>query len=299
MKESDLKTGIYEGVPFTEYLSWDACSQSGLSVMHQKSPLHYKHYIDRGADTEALRFGRAFHDFVSGEFEGKYAVQPDFGDGRRKETKAQVAVWKEANKAFKWINEKDMSAITGMAKRIEANKYASKIVNYPGAKREVSMLWRDELTGVLCKGRMDLYIENYKGSGPLIADFKTTSSANELEFERSAYKYGYHIQAGMYVEGLESLSGKKNCLPDPPDEDSEDEYSASTSSRFIIIACEKEPPYACNVFNYDTEAISAGRLCCSRALQRVKSCKQFKEWNENDGVRALYLPKYAEELNDV
>ena len=146
-----------------------------------------------------------------------------------------------------------------------------------GAEIEVSMVWRDPQTQLLCKSRMDIY---KKGQ---IADPKKSAHCVDWErFARDVRYYGYAGQAGMYRDGVNWLY--KNvlnlALPEVP--------------MFRWLAVEDAPPYSPAVYDlYDrTDAVSYdwlqyGRQTWHGYLQRVAHALKTEHWPghnaDNDG----------------
>ena len=84
----DLPTpGVYDGVPFAEYLTWPYVNNSSLGPLN-KSPAHYRSAKEsERADTDAFRLGRLAHCTALeihriGEV---YVVEPDHTEGKELE----------------------------------------------------------------------------------------------------------------------------------------------------------------------------------------------------------------------
>ena len=59
-----MKPGIYEGIPFDDYLKIDAVSNSLLNEF-RSCPARAKYYMDNGSvSTEAMNMGSALHTAV-------------------------------------------------------------------------------------------------------------------------------------------------------------------------------------------------------------------------------------------
>ena len=86
--------------------------------------------------------------------------------------------------------------VKGMIKSLKRNplmRYALK----HGQKEKV-VIWIDEKTGAMCKGKLDLFLPRK------IVDIKTTGVwqvESEEAFLKSVFKYGYDRQAAMYMDG--------------------------------------------------------------------------------------------------
>ena len=120
-----------------------------------------------------------------------------------------------------------------MSKAIDEHPIARQLLT---GEVEQSFFWTDADTGEKCKCRPDVMAE-WKGQ-KVIVDYKTTASCEDGHFERSAKKYGYQLQSGMYREGV-----FQNTFED---------YG------FIFVAQEKNAPYCVRVYVCSPEYIETG-----------------------------------------
>lgn len=65
---------------------------------------------------------------------------------------------------------------------------------------ELVTVWDDAQTGLPCKGRLDLIAPPIG----IIADLKTTSAKNQLDFERQCVHWEYDRQGAFYLDGCRS-----------------------------------------------------------------------------------------------
>lgn len=91
-------------------------------------------------------------------------------------------------------------------------------------------------------------------------DFKTTQSADPHSFARSAWTYGYHIQAAHYIQ----LAVQLDLVA--PDVD------------YWLIVQEKTPPYLPAVRRLDTELLAEGARQVRRAIDLWDACQALDEW---------------------
>lgn len=116
----------------------------------------------------------------------------------------------------------------------------------PRYKKEKVFTWIDDLTGLPCKCKADLF--NELGGGNHVADLKTTSASSQEEFEKHAIKYEYDRQGAFYLDG-------------------------TTSSRFSLYGIQKKAPYSVFKLSYtkNDDLITRGRkkyrFILSKALQ--------------------------------
>lgn len=241
-----LEHGIWADYPSELYHERvpGLASKSALDLVN-RSLAHYQAWL-RGSerDTKALAFGKALHTAVlePDVFDELYIPQPDFGDCRLKDNKANRAAWRTAN----GIDGKgapqpggrialppvDIATIRGISRNIQKHTYASRMIA-DGAS-EVTMRWRDPKSGIECKGRVDYYVARHAAAW----DVKTCEDAREPAFARSVETYRYHVQHALYA-GAFNLLGKG-------------------LDYFAFIACEKTPPYNLKVHTLNPEYVADG-----------------------------------------
>lgn len=229
----------YEDLPYV--------NKSTLWEM-RKSPLHYWHLMNDTPkeDTKAMKFGRAVHarllDPVS--FSELYTVAPEC-DRRTKEGKEIWAQLQASGKEI--ISREDMDILFSMEN--EFDKYRYLITD---AQTELPLIWTDNETGVMCKGRLDAITDHY------IFDYKTTTDASTESFRREAIKYGYDLQAAMYMEAARANGW------DP--------------KGFIFIVQEKNAPYLINILHAGDAFLDRGMWIMRDLLAQYKECRDSNEW---------------------
>lgn len=202
-----------------------------------RSPYHFKYAMDNEREqTKAMAFGSAIHAYIlePNGFEDRYITMPKI-DRRTKQGREE---WQEIQTAIheqgaELISDDDMDTILAMSDALHRNRLAIQLLT---GKHEQEFYWTDAMTGERCKCKVDC-ITAYDGK-PYIVDYKTTDSCEDGAFERSARKYGYQFQAGMYTEGVfqETL----------------------TEHGFAFVAQEKTAPYASRIYFCDPEWVKRG-----------------------------------------
>jgi hypothetical protein len=267
-------------------------SASGLKKI-KVSPAHFKDEEEEPAEsTEAMLFGSAYHSFVlePKKFENEYYVFNDsaicealIGEGFKspRSTKAYKE-WQESEMRIigdkKVITKDDFTRISEMREKLMRHPYAKMLlsngVNEQGYMGEIET----EAGMISVKFKPDHVNENKK----FIVDLKTTFDASADGFSRHAAELSYHIQAALYADLMERVSGD-----DRP-------YT------FFFIAQEKKKPYAFNIFESSAQFISQGRFEYEMLLQLYKYCQDnntwpgYQIWCENKyGILELKLPVWA------
>lgn len=249
-----MKPGIYHSLSFDEYQAIEAVGGSKFSKL-KRSPAHYKTALDEpDKDTPALVFGRAFHACVLqgdtfNEMYAGYTEDVSFATTAGKTLKANMEATHPGKTIFK---KPEWDSLWAMAEAIWSHPTASKLLHDTG--REVTIVWEDRETGLLCKGRLDAWSEQHK----VIIDLKTTTNASEYAFKQDAVDRSYINQLAWYQTGLFELG--------EPAEDC------------VMIAVEKEPPYGIMVYSVEDDALRLSALENAELLKRVKCCTELNQW---------------------
>ena len=140
-----------------------------------------------------------------------------------------------------------------------------------GGVAEETLLWRDALTGLLCKSRMDYYREDLG----LIIDVKTTEDARPEAVMRDIVKWGYHVSAAHYLDGLKALD-----LPG--------------GQSFAWVFVEKKAPYAIGLYFASPDMLDRGRELQRQYLTDFARCKLSGIWPGYPGeFQTIDLPAWA------
>lgn len=250
--------GIYKNLTFAEYLAIDAVSNSYLSKF-SISPAHAKAYADGHDPTDAMILGTAYHTKVlqPEQFNELCAIEPEV-NRRTKAGKDELAKFAEDNEGKAIISVEDDALLDRMVEAINAHSLARDYLW--GGEIELTIVW--ECEGVLCKGLID-----NKQPG-IITDLKSSRNASPAAFKSAIFKYAYHTQGAMYVDGMKALTGE--------------DYS------FVFVVGEKTEPFGVSVHELGQDVIEVGREEYRRNLATYKECKVFDNW-----------PCYPETLHQI
>ncbi|MGN1120312.1 MAG: PD-(D/E)XK nuclease-like domain-containing protein [Oscillospiraceae bacterium] len=255
-----------------EYRSHPAISRSELFRIADSPEKFIYRREHPEPPTEALIFGQALHMSVLQPelYDDNFIVAPDVD----RRTKAGKEIWNSFTDKIKGqtVITYDMhDKIERMTAKLNSNEYAAKLLN---GIREEPVFWVDALTGEECKCRPDC-VSVINGMD-FIVDIKTASNADTETFMKHALKYGYHLQAAMYSEGLKAATGK--------------------SCGFVFIVIEKEPPYAVNIMQADKLFIQYGYDVFRELIGIYHDCKLNNNWYGYLGkfnvVNNLGIPAY-------
>ena len=134
-------------------------------------------------------------------------------------------------------------------------------------EREVTDL--NEIIGILDRAKI-VHVGMVDEGKPYIVDYKTTESCENGHFERSAQKYGYQFQAGMYCEGVFQ--------------------NTFTEYGFAFVAQEKTPPYASRVYICDADYIKRGYDTFRELIGIYHDCKLSGKWYGYEGADNMPVP---------
>lgn len=268
-----MEPGLHPGVSREEYDRIDAVNQSLLKPF-RRSAAHAKQQFDHPLTSAELAFGTAFHSCVlePEKFLTTYSVPQAYNRRKKAEREREAADLATAKANGKEvITEKDLETIYAMRESLFAHPVAGELLRLPGPT-EVATVWKDAETGLLCKALMDKIV-TFRGITSIV-DLKTTKNATPGAFAYDCHKYAYNLQAAFYLHGLYTL--------------------APAVRQFLFVAVEKEPPYACAVYELDYHDLEAGRDLFRIYLQQLAECRQTGIWPAYSTViETLQLPYRA------
>lgn len=293
------KPGIYYDVPFSEYLTWNAFSKSMMNAA-LRSHAHLNAYINSTTATRSLTLGSLVDckllephtfDYQFVERPATYIKETTTGRVPNKTTKREEKPWSANANSCKEI----IKQITDSGRRVvspemmrDANScivaahdhvFARGIITT--GKKQVSLVWECEHTGVLCKGRMDLLdTENHGGYAPCITDVKTTESGEEVKFGKYAANFDYNVQGGTYSEAWNILAKERRDF------------------RLLTIETGKVSTMLPDIdtfrFGYNSRELRLGRLKFKRACEKILEYSQRDEiLGTPPGDKMIELPMYA------
>lgn len=267
------RDGISIGLPAAEYHQRElhVASKSALDQI-ARSPAHYIAWMNgyEKKSTPALRFGTALHmaQLEPARFESTYVVLPDFGDYRSSKNRAARDAWLAERPGVQTLTEDEYRDLHEMIAAIMRHPAASRLV--AEGLPEVTLRWRDEITGLRCKSRADWWVKSKR----LAVDLKSTDDASQDAFARAAHRYRYTSQDAMYRMGFDACGERID--------------------HFALIAVEKAPPYGVAVYTLDEDAVAYGYRSVRRDMDVLAECVRTNEWPCYAGeVRDLSLPGWV------
>ncbi|HEY9391019.1 MAG TPA: PD-(D/E)XK nuclease-like domain-containing protein [Mycobacteriales bacterium] len=277
--------GIYDGMPSDVYhadpVPGGSLSSSGARLLLPPScPALFRHAQTAGRPPKAaFDFGHAAHRLVLGV--GERIVRVDAQDWRTK------AAQQKRDQAYEDgavpLLAHDYQQVQDMAAALRRDPIASALFNPESGSPEQSLFWRDEHTAVWRRARLDWLANRTDGRRLIVADYKTTASADPAALSKSMHTYGYHQQGAWYLDAVTALG-----------------LTGGLEPAFVLIFQEKTPPYLVTVVQPDPVALRIARERNAVALDTYRRCVTTGHWpGYADGVISLALPPWAEREHET
>ena len=175
----------------------------------------------------AINFGTDFHSYFlePAKFCDQHKVLPTFNRRKAAEKQEEIELIDEwRNAGITAVKAEDMDKLKAMSSSAMSHPTVSQVMLMKGVA-ERSFFWIDPDTGLLCKCRPDLLIENITADSMpifmqqyrseldkdkythLIVDYKTIGKIDRVQAQIEEYKY--YIQAEFYRRGVEAVTGGK------------------------------------------------------------------------------------------
>lgn len=278
-------SGLHYGLPYADYAAWEAANFSKLKpILKTASKCKYE-IAHPKPPTNAMILGSALHVAVlePARFEGMFFICPPC----KRNTTEGKAIWEEAVKQAKGktiLREGDddcgeFQKLRGMAAAIRKMKSALPFIDGAG-DNEVSLLWKDEETGLHCKARLDRLIREYAPLAglPVIVEIKSARDASDWHFGKDVDAMNYDAQSASYRHAVRIATGKTPV--------------------HIFIVVENEPPFDCAVYMLDDKSLQTGLLKYRQMLSRYAACVKSGNWpGYEDKINVLSTPEYSHERN--
>jgi hypothetical protein len=243
--------GINHNIPLQDYLAHPALGKSLLGeIVHSPARLQWRKENPRNVSPEML-FGSAVDTLI---FDGQEAFDRRFIErppGINLATKAGRA-WKAEVAAGRAIVPGDVLGC------------ADSLLQYPelpgdGYASQVSLLWEDPETGIMCKGRPDWVAATDR----IVADLKATKNASVDAFADHCFRMRWHWLA-WYCMGLEVITGEPH-------------------DRLDFVAAEPDPPYKVERHTLGMAELEQGRNESRAALDQYAACVADNWWPSSTG----------------
>lgn len=279
-----ISPGIYDNISDREYRAIGAVSQSILKQF-SKSAKAAKESRDWPRDSDAFRLGNAADTllFRPAEYEERYI---EYAGSYLKDG----TTWTEARRGFGWELFKKEADEAGKivlasdeAKEVRTLadaclKHETAATLLSGGQAHLVVIWEDDATGLLCKAQLDYWQDDCRR----INDVKTTRNIEPKAWAADSFKFGYHVQAAFYIDGLAKALG-----------------ISPGEIAFTDIAIEKNtirPDVVC--YEVPRELVAYGRKQYQGWLEQYAECEASGEWPgiAERGFMMTEVPAWAERM---
>jgi len=271
--EVPVPTG-FANLDWDQYNALDAVRSSWLKAM-KRSPAACKLAMgEGGADTRAMRMGRALHARVLEPLDEK--VIPKTWDGRTAEGK-QIAAMIPADAIV--LKQEDYDAVGEMALSLRTHPTISRmLVN--ASIMEQSIVWKRNER--LCKARIDCAKtipcpETISLRCDWVADIKSTKDIERFS-PYAMTNYSYHCQAAWYLSAFHFLGMK------PPE-------------HFYFFVVANTAPFESAVFRLDGESLSQGLEETNALFDEFIQCEKDDQWTRHE--KSLLVAKTFQPRQDA
>lgn len=272
-KAAHLTPGIYQGVPYDDYAAWPAVRASTLNKCVKSLAHGRDSEINPRADTKDLAFGTIFHSLIlePDTFDLRYAIKPSL-DRRSPAGKESWRIFEAESAGKQVITESDIAIARAMRKGLMRCRDAASLLSGARAK-ELSLVWRDPETELLCKARIDMVSLLYGRT--YIVDLKSAADASKLAFRRQSENLGYYRSLAYYRWGLgELIPAQRRCA---------------------IIAVEKSSPYEAAVYELTENVLTHGLEEIRFELRRYAAALESGNWpGYGDDIQDMDLSPYLQ-----
>ena len=262
--------GIYQDIDISLYHADEGISSSGISLILDCPKRYWQEYLSgKPTDRKGKQYdiGQAMHTAIlePAKLQDRFYFASESFDLRTKAGK-EAFTRVEAEAGHRTIlRGADCEMILDMEAAVKNHPLWEKVELAKG-NIEHSIYWDGGIYKTRLRARPDFYNEN------IIIDLKTTESI--ASFSKSVYSYGYHRQAAMQLDGLESIDGKKR--------------------HFAFFVIEKKAPYLTACFTLDDEALELGRKEYLEGAATYSECQRYNVWpGYEQKIQLLSLPKWA------
>lgn len=285
------KPGVYD-MPDDEYhrdpVPAGSLSSSGArKLLPPSCPALFRYWAEhRPPPKKEFDIGHAAHKLVLGSGPNLVPVE-GATDWRTKAAKQAAADIRTAGGIP--LLQTDLDTVQAMAAELRNHYWASRLLDPNRGHAEQSLFVVDDDTGVWLRGRLD-YLPHPTGGRVILADYKTSTSANPDKIRKAIYEYGYYAQGAWYLDLLRALG-----------------HDDGTGA-FVLIVQEKAPPYLVTCVQIDADALHYGRRRNRQAVELFAECLTNDYWpgyridadNTSDrSIALLSLPPWVRMDQDM
>lgn len=280
-----FEPGWYLDLSNDDYHGSMGTSSSTLKKFLEKTPAHVAYDRRHPKESTAnMALGTAVHSLVlePEKWEADIAVMPSL-NLRTNAGRAERDAFFADNKGKTIVTPDQLEQAKAMAKNVLAHPTASALLD--NAVCESSIYWWYRSMDVddethykeMVKVRPDAISQSHS----VVMDLKTCDDATYSGFIRSVQKFGYHVSAAMYLEGINQC---KALLQ---------ELGHFAYTKFLFICVENKAPYLVSIYELSPEYLEIGKFMYRYAMQKLYQARQ-EDWpGFPEEVRIIEPPTYA------
>ena len=281
-----LTPGIYlaDEVPFDRYFSDPAVSASDTKKLLEGVDIYWESSwmnpdrADMTKDRLAMEEGKVFHCLLlePDKFYERYFIQP--GQTWRNEKD------KYGRPLFRMVTKNRKNELDIQVKQVRKIKGIEEMLDPNNGYPEVTVVWRDLNSGVLCRARHDWF-----GWG-WTTDYKTTAKVDDESLRHTFWRFRYDIQQAHYLDSRTSI--RQQILEgnakwgDGFSEDFKNRFMAEDDDLFAFIFQKSSVPYTPRELWLTQNEVDEAMLECRKA--RMKFAAAMSIYGENERWEVSY-----------
>lgn len=273
---TDSGVKVISGMSSDDYHGEYLHTSSSQLVHVLQTPAHFKHHMQKVPDEESdlMKLGTAVHCALlePGEFSTRYVLAPRKYDKRLKADKAEIAALEAAYPNKTLVTPEEAEKLHRVVAGIRQHRMASTLLSCPG-ESELSIFWRDPLTGLNLKVRIDR-LAHY-GVGNSLVEVKTTEDASRWCFEKKVVEMDYDMRAIMYQDALEKAYG--------------------LHAQIVWLVIERDTGFV-TTYKPPLEMIQRGKSRYEEArlaLAKARASNHWPSYQSGDEIEEIKLPRWA------
>lgn len=309
-----LQEGIYFNLSNEDYHKDPAISCSGVKDLLDNPKIYWHNSLnpkkEQSEDSRALMYGRAAHclllepeqfdkDFIvldkddlkiGSDYYNKVKDDSTF-DKNFKLPKTPKALTIKYIGKKNLIKKEDYNKMKAAVNEIKEDSFYDDW--FKGGYAEISIFWRDEGTGLMCRSRFDYLNINFA------VDYKTTFKVKDIK--KSIANFSYNLQSTIYLRGLGSLINKSDIFIDGNNEQKEwvKTLAKNNDFNFRFLFQEKTEPYltrsatlACDILDQSNVLFQTALNIYLMNIEKYGLEKWRSGYDKIEEIRAVDMPVY-------
>lgn len=266
----------------SEYRAYEAVSQTDLKKCHENPQLYYEQYVAKtrpvDGPSKSQQWGTTLESVLRGQEEFRVIPSAVLNEqGHRKGNK--YVDWAEATRflhpGVELVKREEVEDFYEAQNNLRFHELANRLIYSPSAQWSRRYTWPCPLTGMQLKGELDLLDVQLE----TITDVKTADDIDLRTWEGDILRYGYDIQAAMYLEAAAL------AYPD-----------VDWSYAWVVVR--NKAPFNVEVYEASQEYLELGRRRLEHRKLFYHECVQSGRWvtPTHGQICTVYPPRFAKEV---